>query len=554
MKPVQFRSDVSVQLVKHSASDADVPWAARVSTAGERSLDELSKDPSSSKGLISYLMKNKHGCYDEQTEVLTEEGWKYWPDIRGDEKFLTLNLMTDEMTYQSASRIITKYISGPMISVTGNAVDLMVTPDHNMVARPRAHRHKPYGLYKAEDFLKRCHRLRMDGGTWTGNLHCPQEAAMIGFIAADGNVKTSIDFHLRKTRKINWLKSHHTLTGKDDHFRLSKPSKLIRNWAKQTYNAQGERCFPRELMSLGDRETLSALLQGYLMGDGSVTELGRITCSTASRQLVNDIQEVAVKIGRVAVEIKPSMDRAESFGTKTLYRVTIYNERNTRPRIGLTIADRERQVNIVPYEGNIYCASVPNGTLYVRRSGKPVWSGNSPFEHNSMTFFVHAPIFVFREFHRHRIGFSYNEESGRYKVLDPMFYVPDSDRPLVQQGKAGHYVFVAGTSDQHRIVNESTLHAYEVAYSEYRRMLDAGIAREVARVVLPVGLFSSMYATCNARSLMHFLSLRTNSTLATNPSFPMREIEMVAEKMEDLWRGLMPITHAAFNAHGRVAP
>src|SRR5689334_25248229 len=85
-------------------------------------------------------------------------------------------------------------------------------------------------------------------------------------------------------------------------------------------------------------------------------------------------------------------------------------------------------------------------------------------------------------------------------------------------------------------------------------MLAAGVAREVARAVLPVGLFSSMYATCNARSLMHFLGLRTQHELAKVPSFPQREIEMVGEKMEAEWAKLMPLTHAAFNANGRVAP
>jgi thymidylate synthase (FAD) len=96
--------------------------------------------------------------------------------------------------------------------------------------------------------------------------------------------------------------------------------------------------------------------------------------------------------------------------------------------------------------------------------------------------------------------------------------------------------------------------SYRQSYAAYQEMLDAGIAREVARAVLPVGLFSSMYATCNARALMHFLSLRTKDDRATVPSFPQREIEMVAEKMEALWAGLMPLTHEAFNGNGRVAP
>jgi thymidylate synthase (FAD) len=178
----------------------------------------------------------------------------------------------------------------------------------------------------------------------------------------------------------------------------------------------------------------------------------------------------------------------------------------------------------------------------------------SPFEHNSMTFFINAPILVFREFMRHRVGWSYNEESGRYRELQPVFYVPGPDRKLVQQGRPGKYVFVEGTPEQHESVGSAMEESYRQAYRAYQEMLAQGVAREVARSVLPVGLFSSMYATCNARSLMHFLGLRTQHELAKVPSFPQREIEMVGEKMEAEWAKLMPLTYAAFNANGRVAP
>ncbi|MFJ2279270.1 FAD-dependent thymidylate synthase [Streptomyces sp. NPDC087866] len=178
----------------------------------------------------------------------------------------------------------------------------------------------------------------------------------------------------------------------------------------------------------------------------------------------------------------------------------------------------------------------------------------SPFEHNSMTFFVSAPIFVFREFMRHRVGWSYNEESGRYRELEPVFYIPGQDRRLVQEGRPGKYVFVEGTAEQHAVTGRVTEESYRQAYGAYREMLAAGVAREVARSVLPVGLFSSAYATCNARSLMHFLGLRTTHPDAAVPSFPQREIEMVGEQMEAHWAQLMPLTHAAFNANGRVAP
>ncbi|MBI1378775.1 MAG: FAD-dependent thymidylate synthase [Frankiales bacterium] len=177
----------------------------------------------------------------------------------------------------------------------------------------------------------------------------------------------------------------------------------------------------------------------------------------------------------------------------------------------------------------------------------------SPFEHNSFTFFVRAPIFVWREHMRHRIT-SYNEESGRYRELEPVFYVPGPERNLVQQGKPGAYEFVPGSPEQHALVDSTVRASCEQAYAAYRAMLDAGVAREVARIVLPVTIYSSAYVTMNARALMNFLSLRTKREGSHFPSFPQREIELVAERYEQEFERLMPLTYAAFQANGRVAP
>ena len=177
----------------------------------------------------------------------------------------------------------------------------------------------------------------------------------------------------------------------------------------------------------------------------------------------------------------------------------------------------------------------------------------SPFEHTSMTFFISAPIFVFREFMRHRIA-SYNEESGRYRELRPVFYVPSKDRKLVQIGKPGAYSFIEGTAEQHQLTVDAIKQTCTLAYENYQKLLTAGVAREVARAVLPVTLYSSMYVTMNARALMNFLSLRTAREGSHFPSYPPREIEMVAEKMEAEFAKLMPITYGAFEKSGRIAP
>jgi thymidylate synthase (FAD) len=169
----------------------------------------------------------------------------------------------------------------------------------------------------------------------------------------------------------------------------------------------------------------------------------------------------------------------------------------------------------------------------------------TPFEHSIFTFYVKAPIFVWREHMRHRIA-SYNEESGRYRQLDPEFYFPNTSRNLQQVGKTGAYTFEPGTKEQYE--------SCEQAYASYEKMLEAGVAREVARGVLPVTIYSSAYVTMNSRALMNFLSLRRKAEGSHFPSYPQREIEMVAEKYEEFFAKIMPITHTAFINNGRVAP
>lgn len=178
----------------------------------------------------------------------------------------------------------------------------------------------------------------------------------------------------------------------------------------------------------------------------------------------------------------------------------------------------------------------------------------TPFEHTFFTFRVHAPIFVMREMQRHRAGFSFNEESGRYRELEAVFYLPNHDRDLVQTGKAGAYSFVPGDDEQRALVATSLVNAYLAAWRSYRALLEGGVAREVARMCLPVATFTSAYVSCNARSLLHFLSLRTRRDGSAYPSYPQREIELVAEAMEVELARVLPATFTAFNEHGRVAP
>jgi thymidylate synthase (FAD) len=125
---------------------------------------------------------------------------------------------------------------------------------------------------------------------------------------------------------------------------------------------------------------------------------------------------------------------------------------------------------------------------------------------------------------------------------------------LIQVGKTGAYEFVEGSVEQHAVTYSAIKESCVFAYQQYTEMLGAGVAREVARAVLPVNTYSSMFVTMNARSLMNFLSLRTSRENTKFPSYPQREIEMVAEQMEEFFAEKMPITYATFNKNGRVSP
>lgn len=162
----------------------------------------------------------------------------------------------------------------------------------------------------------------------------------------------------------------------------------------------------------------------------------------------------------------------------------------------------------------------------------------SPFEHGIFKFFIDCPIFVAREFMRHRT-FSFNEVSGRYRELNGKFYVPDADRPLIQKGRVGAYTFEPGTDDMVAMKRASDMRAFESAWTEYQYQLGLGIAKETARNVLPVGIYTQFYASVDPRNLMQFLTLR-------NDKHALYEIRQIAVQMEDAFAEAMPLTYKAY--------
>ena len=170
----------------------------------------------------------------------------------------------------------------------------------------------------------------------------------------------------------------------------------------------------------------------------------------------------------------------------------------------------------------------------------------TPFEHNAFRFHVKCPVFVAREWFRHRIG-SFNEFSARYSEVPNEMFVPELSEVREQTGKPGAYKFkqmeMSNSMRTRDIITEANASAYE-AYAE---MLALGVAKELARTVLPMGMFTQFYWTVNARALMNFLSLRTDENAQL-------DIRKYAEAVESLFSKEMPTTYKSWIANGKVAP
>ncbi|GGK82615.1 hypothetical protein Ppa06_59890 [Planomonospora parontospora subsp. parontospora] len=537
-----FLNDVTVELVKHSASDTDVLWAARVSTAGEQSLDEIGKDPERSRGLINYLMRDRHGSPFEHNSM-------------------TFLVSAPIFVFREFHRHRVGWC------LAGDSEITLVSEKGHVRRRTIAELYRLWH-HGVEDTLPRIRggvSWRAKAGKWNAQVRLAGELHYLGLHDTKESAESAVAA-----------------------FRAANPSKRLRKL--DSVHRNHARCYDETTLLASRAKILDVMESGVKRLIRLTTVGGKsVRCSIDHAMLTPDGWRKAgeLKVGDDLMVagtaprpseglVPPSLRRGIGVWT-SMQRLRLIKEADTCyvcsgvfPREDLTLdhvvpvaADLLKALderNLAPACRPCHRKKTDSEQALAKRGGKisiakpdPIASIEEDGEEMTYDLAVEGPWHNFLA-NGVVVHNSYNEESGRYRELQPRFYVPGAERKLVQEGRPGKYVFVEGTAEQHKVVTEAMESAYRQSYAAYQEMLEAGVAREVARAVLPVGLFSSMYATCNARSLMHFLSLRTKSEQARVPSFPQREIEMVAEKMEAAWAELMPLTHAAFVANGRVAP
>lgn len=168
---------------------------------------------------------------------------------------------------------------------------------------------------------------------------------------------------------------------------------------------------------------------------------------------------------------------------------------------------------------------------------------HTPFEHCYFQFHVKCPIFVARQWMRHRWG-SYNEVSARYTEVQDEFYVPQQFRVQDTKNKQGSLSSSAlNNADLNKIYADSV----EASYQAYKKLLEAGVAREMARGILPVGQYTQFYWSVNARSLLNFISLRADA-------HAQYEIRVYADAIAKMFKERMPWSYEAFEAMQKKLP
>lgn len=178
----------------------------------------------------------------------------------------------------------------------------------------------------------------------------------------------------------------------------------------------------------------------------------------------------------------------------------------------------------------------------------------TPFEHNLFTFRVNGPIEMVRQWERHRVGWSYSELSGRYSDMGDSIYQRSDPENWFYKGKPGRETRTVPTPEQMERAQALMVGLKQHVVRSYESLLELGVHREIARGVLPLDTNTTLLASCNARSLMHFLSLRVESPDNTVPTYPKNEINVAANQVEQHFKRAMPMTYKAFVKSGRVAP
>ena len=349
-------------------------------------------------------------CYDQETEILTFDGWKLFKDINAEREIVaTLNKETWELEYQQITGYVEKNCNGKMLFCDGVTTEFCVTPTHRLYSS-RQYNYKVAKNFKFElgtfDMFGVEFPIKKDA-LWEG-----KDQSVFYLPKIDGNANCKQFFEIDMNNWLEFLgvylaegyaeKSHNRVMIAQSpsskqfetikqilgrlpfNFKCYEKAIIFYCMNKQLYEyvsklgKSSQKYIPREYLQLSSGH-LNHLLFGMMLGDGTIDSLGNyVKYDSTSKQLIDDVQELCLKTGRygnVHTYLHPAMISPTNgklyTNCKPTWRINFSSGR------GYTTVTVKRNIKEIDYDGNIYCVEVPNQIIYTRRNGKAMWGGNS---------------------------------------------------------------------------------------------------------------------------------------------------------------------------------
>ncbi len=505
---------MKAEYVDHMGSDLSVVDAARVSFAKKSAwVEEEGEERSladADKRLIKYLATHKHWCYDDKTEVFTEQGWRLFKDIGN---LRVAQVTQDDWTMEFVSPIAyhEDEYSGPMYLVDTNTVSYCVTPNHTMLYQNRNKigytswvREEAEACFGKFKHFRTTAKLKQDGyGTYDSGLY-------LGFLLGDGfrvNLST-VSVRLKRPRKITFFISLLERLGCD--YRLKVSDSGVYTFSVKDSATNLAKANAKSLPDLSDKSSayLKGIFYGLMESDGSVKHNGWVY-SSSSKELFEGVKALATACGFSLDASK--VRHLDNPNHSVNYLVTVLSRHHANYDI------RNGAEKVIQYDGKVFCVTVPSGLLLVRRNDKQLVCGNSPFAHPKLQIRLTLPIFVARQWEKHRVGvvrgydiYDQSEVSRRYVKDEPQFFIPDVWRAApdgsIKQGSGGALNDVANAACAFDLKN-----VIHTCLGAYNNLLRRGVAPEMARMVLPQNMMTQWIETGSLYYWFNLCSLRLDA-------------------------------------------
>jgi len=343
--------------------------------------------------IIEFNGCDRADCYDNKTEILTDRGWLLFSGLTGKEKVATLK--DGCMVYEKPTDYIEQDYSGDMYSVKNDAIDMLVTPNHRFFVRSGKGVYKfkrisdptiaRYSIPARSDWHGKKRKTFTFPGT---NITISMEdfMALLGIYLSEGSSYRgkkgySVCIAQKKPHvrsKIEELLDRCGLNYKKRADAYYFYSKDLYSYFSQ-FGLQCQRYIPRFVLEL-DKSYLKTLFDWLVLGDGTVRKNGSTLYYSCSKQLIDDVQELILKIGYcgyVYIKAKAGSPGGIIRGRQITYKHDLYQIRVRTSKFKYFSSTKKSYISKKHYSGKVYCVTVPSGVIKVRRNGRECWSGNS---------------------------------------------------------------------------------------------------------------------------------------------------------------------------------